>query len=119
MLPFSRSYSNSNETFIPLIGWSKYEISTTYPYRVRNASNKRFLKETLTKQGYILNLMNDSSKPSHVEKHKMVATMFIPNDNPTTKRFVIRINGDITDFRLENLMWSSSKKLPYKQRSFN
>lgn len=109
------SINISTLTYIPIPNFLNYEIATEYPYYVRNTRTNKIIKETKRDDGYCLALSCDNSnKKRQIYKHKLVAEMFIPNDDPINKKYVIRINGDKYDFRIENLMWLNSSKVPYQ-----
>lgn len=52
----------------------------------------------------------------HLLVHKAVAELFIPNDDPENKKFVIHKNFDKKDNRVENLMWATKEEVV--KRSF-
>ena len=83
--------------FVPLHANNRFEISTTYPYVIRN--NVYTPMECINGLGYpIVKLGNKI-----YFKHRLVAEQFISNpDNKTTVR---HINGDRTDYHIENLQW--------------
>ena len=47
----------------------------------------------------------------HLLAHKAVAELFIPNDDPKNKKFVIHKNYDKTDNRVENLSWATQQEV--------
>lgn len=52
----------------------------------------------------------------HLLVHKAVAELFIPNDDPENKKFVIHKNFDKKDNRVENLSWATKDEVV--KRSF-
>ena len=83
--------------FVPLAAHPKYEISTSYPFVIRDKSTKRILKETITAQGYS-NINIDSTT---IPIHRIIAEQFI---NPNIQGMdVNHINHKRLDNRIENL----------------
>lgn len=102
--------------YVPVEGYEDYIIATSYPYEVINKKNNRRMSEYMRNNGWTVHLTKDK-KVYHVDKHIIVAKMFLPNDDPERKHYVARINKDRDDYRLENLFWSASRKLPYALRA--
>ena len=89
--------TNEYVEFVPLAAHPKYEISTSYPFVIRDKSTKRILKETITAQGYS-NIKIDSTT---IPIHRIIAEQFI---NPNIQGMdVNHINHKRLDNRIENL----------------
>ena len=89
------------EEYMLLSGYeNKYEIQTTYPFKIRNKRSRHILKESLNKTGAIQVCLNGQ----YYVKHLIIAKMFLPNPGKSNK--VLHDNGDQTDNHLENLKWS-------------
>ena len=83
--------------FVPLAAHPKYEISTAYPFVIRNISSGRILKQTITAHGYS-NIKIDSTT---IPIHRIIAEQFI---NPNIQGMdVNHINHKRLDNRIENL----------------
>jgi hypothetical protein len=101
-------------TWEPLFYNELYEISTTYPFPIRNIRNQH-VKREFDLNGY---------KSLHFErrliaKHRLIALQWLPN--PDNLPEVHHKNGDTYDNHLLNLMWVSTKtnscnKFRYKNR---
>lgn len=98
--------------YVQLNDYDNYVISKCWPYEVRNRKNNKIMKEFIRVNGYSLRLTKNK-QVKNVDKHVLIAKTFLHNDNQEKKKYVVRINGDVKDFRLENLYWSTSKKAPY------
>ena len=89
--------TNEYVEFVPLAAHPKYEISTSYPFVIRDKSTKRILKETITAQGYS-NIKIDSKT---IPIHRIIAEQFI---NPNIQGMdVNHINHKRLDNRIKNL----------------
>ena len=91
-----------------------YEIFTEYPFYIRKKKNGRIVKEGLTNNGYIRVVLNRDL----YYKHRIIATHFLPNDQPLIKTEVDHINHDRTDYHIENLRWCSAKENQQNKASF-
>ena len=83
--------------FVPLKLHPKYEISTSYPFVIRNILSGRIIKQYITALGY-LNVKIDSTT---IPLHRIIAEQFItPNIHGMD---VSHINHKRLDNRIENL----------------
>ena len=83
--------------FVPLAAHPKFEISTAFPFVIREISTGRILKQTITGQGYS-NINIDSTT---IPLHRIIAEQFItPNIQGMD---VNHINHKRLDNRIENL----------------
>lgn len=67
---------------------------------VKRVIKQRVLKKTVLKDGRSM----VSIKGNPYQLSTLIARMFVPN--PHNYRFVEHINGDVTDDRADNLIWS-------------
>lgn len=67
---------------------------------VKRVIKQRVLTKTITKDGRVL----VSIKGNPFQLSTLIAKVFVPN--PYNYRFVEHINGNITDDRADNLIWS-------------
>lgn len=110
----------SNFTFIPITNYPGYEIATEYPYYVRFIKSKKLVKDRPEKYGYCVTLTNKiDNKKKKIFKHRLIAEMFLPNDDVKNKTFLLHKNNNVYDNHLENLIWNSSSKLIYNVTSKN
>ena len=82
---------------------SDYEINIEYPYEIRRKNGKGIISRGLNPTGYPQCNLNGRTHPLH----RIIATQFIPNDDPDNKNQVDHINHDRADFHIENLRWVS------------
>ena len=69
---------------------------------------KRFLKGNKTVNGHYISCSRGTNKKVKVVLvHRIVAKLFI--SNPENHKYVIHLNGDILDNRVENLKWEGSQ----------
>ena len=94
------------ELWEEVVNHPDYEICSAYPYEIRKKTTGKILKESIMVNGY-LRVKLDSKK---YYKHRLVATQWIPNDDPALKDQVDHINRDKTDNRIENLRWCTASE---------
>ena len=91
-----------------------YEIFTEYPFDIRKKSTGKIVSEWLNDSGYVCVHLNGVN----YRKHRIVATQFLPNDEPLIKTEVDHINRDRTDFHIENLRWVSRSQNNINRTSY-
>lgn len=69
---------------------------------------ERIKKYSIAKNGYPVVSLTRNGQTRVLKVHRLLAITFIPN--PDNKPNVDHINRDITDFRLENLRWTTQKE---------
>lgn len=82
--------------------------------KVYNAKKKIFLKQETTKVGYkrvTLNLpvSDKKNKKYHMSVHRLVALLFVPNDDPEHKDQVDHLDCDKSNNSSTNLEWVTGK----------
>ena len=103
----SKTEDPPDEVWEPLIGFPKYQIN---PKGIRNAKTHHILSQQLSSSGYptITLFVNNYNKTVLV--HKIMAIQYIPNPEPNTLIKVNHKNGIKTDFKIENLEWSTQSQ---------
>ena len=91
--------------FISINEYQDYEILNQYPFTIRRKDNHYVVKETINKSNGYPSVNLNGNK---IEKHRIIAKQFIPNDDPEHKKYVDHINKDRTDYHLENIRWCTS-----------
>ena len=91
-----------------------YEIFTEYPYDIRKKSTGKIVNGYLNDSGYVCLKLNGVN----YRKHRIIATQFLPNDEPLIKTEVDHINRDRTDFHIENLRWVSRSQNNINRTSY-
>jgi hypothetical protein len=106
----SESESSAANEELPTGPWedlvvnNSYEINTEYPYRIRNKSNNRLIKEYGLHSGYLG--INIGGKLTL--KHIIIAKQWLPNLSDYKQ--IDHKNRDTTDNHLSNLRWVSSSE---------
>jgi hypothetical protein len=82
------------------------EMYDTYPHPIRRSTKTGYeiIPEQQDENGYTVLFLNGP-----IGKHRVVATLFVMNDGPRTKKQVNHINFIRSDNRVENLEWVSAK----------
>ena len=90
-----------------------YEIFSEYPYQIRKIKNKRIICEWHL-NGYLICTMNGKQ----YRKHRVIATQWIENDSPETKKFIDHINHIRDDNHIENLRWVTQSENDKNKTSY-
>lgn len=96
---------NKNEWVI-LRDYPNYAIK--YDGSVKNITSGRVLKPSIGKRGYVVfNLMHKDGRRRLVTLHRLIAMTFIPN--PLNLPEVNHIDGDKTNYNINNLEWVTTR----------
>ena len=77
--------------------------------RVWSVRNGKFLAPSYRSNGYVYFGLFKNGYSKQVQSHKLVATAFIPNDDPTNKTEPHHKNNVTTDNSPSNLEWKTHK----------
>ena len=107
--------ANELTNFVDLIGYEeKYQISTEYPYVVKNNKTNNIVKESINNAGYVQINIDGKCFP----KHRIIALQFIKNDDPLNKNEIDHINSNKLDNNITNLQWVTHSENLRKRRTF-
>lgn len=76
---------------------------------------KKFLRPALNNPGYKHVSLYKDGKKRTVDVHRIIATTFVPNDDPEKRTQVDHINHVRTDNRASNLQWASCSENVHKR----
>lgn len=99
--------------FIPLTAYPSYEISSTFPFIIRNRTTHRIMSQSMNNVGYLSVSLNGATR----FVHRIVAQQFIGNN--IEGRDVNHINGNRLDNRVENLEVITHSENLAARRRFN
>ena len=87
----------STVEFTPLTAFNNYEISTTFPFIIRNTRTGKIVSQSLNNDGYLQVSINGTTRLLH----RLIAQQFINNDIEGMD--INHINKNRIDNRIENL----------------
>jgi len=85
-----------------------YKISNFGRVKSFKCNKERILKTTKNKAGYIKIGIGDTNNRKTFYIHRLIAELFIPN--PLNKPEINHINGNKSDYRIENLEWINHRE---------
>lgn len=94
-----------NVEVVPVEGFDDYFVSRDG--RVWSDKSKKWLKPAPDSCGYLKVVLCRNSKPVCKAIHRLVAEVFVPNDDPERKDTVDHIDNNKTNNRADNLQWLS------------
>lgn len=88
--------------------WDNYEVSNLG--RVRNVKTNKIKSFSDNGSGYLRVRLSKNGRTKNFYVHRLVAFVFIPNDNPQEKTEVNHKNEIKTNNNVENLEWCTPKE---------
>jgi hypothetical protein len=82
---------------------------------IQNKTTGKILKAHLLKGYPTISLRDQEGKKKNYLVHRLVAMTYIPN--PDNKPFVNHLDGDTTNFKVDNLEWCTQKENIYHSRN--
>ena len=94
-------------------GYEAYEVSNLSHVRRWNLArtkSKPVRPTTYKNNDYFMFTVSKHGKPTNVYLHRILATLFLPNDNPEEKIDVCFKDNNRSNVTIENLYWSNQKE---------
>lgn len=101
-------------SYVELLDHPNYEILNEYPFRIRKIDSHFVADESINNCGYRVVTLNGKQ----YLKHRLIATQFIPNDDPNNKTQVDHINHDRSDYHIGNLRWVTPSENSFNKSSY-
>ena len=101
------------EIWKPVPGYEMYEVSNEGRIRkwLKTSQRWRDIKPTVYRNNpYKMFTVCRNAKPTKLYLHRILAQLFIPNDNPSEHTDVCFLDGLCTNTALNNLYWSNQDK---------
>lgn len=86
-----------------------YQVSNTGQIKSLRGKEKILKQDTSHGRYNKILLLDREGNRKHHFIHRLVAFMFVPNDNPTEKKVANHLNEDSFDNRAENLEWTTQQ----------
>ena len=99
-------YEPDDIKYLDILGIKPHYYRITYDGNIINESGL-VMKPFVSNRGYLrINLSLRNGKQKKFSIHRLVALMFIPNDDPVNKPIVNHLDGDRTNNDYTNLEWT-------------
>jgi hypothetical protein len=91
--------------WLELINHPEYEIYSEFPHDIRKKGSGRVVNKSINNKGYWRVALNGK----HYLLHRLIAEQFVQNPDPARFTVIDHLNHNRTDYRVENLRWTSQK----------
>jgi hypothetical protein len=94
-------------------GYEAYELSNLGNIRRWNLAKtkaRQILARSFRNNDYLMFTVSKDAKATKVYLHRMLAQLFVPNDNPKEKPDVCFLDNNRANVTIENLYWSNQKE---------
>lgn len=102
-----------NEIWKAVPGYEAYEVSNLGNIRRWNLArtkSREIIPTTYSNAPYKMFSVSKKGKPTKVYLHRVLATLFVPNNNPKEYTDVCFKDGLCTNTEVSNLYWSNQKE---------
>ena len=104
---------NNQVEFVPLTAFNNYEISSTFPFIIRNSRTGNIVAQSFNNDGYLQVSINGTTRLLH----RIIAQQFINNDIEGMD--INHINKNRIDNRVDNLEITTHAENLGDRRTFN